>query len=213
MPTSYAQSVSPVLEVILQLRPASVLDIGIGSGKYGVLCREYCDQWVGGTLERRTRIDGVEAHERYIGAQHRAVYDDIIVGDARNVVPTLNRNYDLALLIDVFEHLTPADGRTLLDALRPKAQSILVSVPVSYWAQGAEHGNEFERHLAHYDPAGLRALGLGQVWRVYGSWIALSSPRRVRLRPLLLRYALDALLPAGLIAAWRRLRHGERTSQ
>jgi hypothetical protein len=173
-----------------------VLDIGVGSGKYGVLCREYLDQWVGGSLERRCRIDGVEAHEPYLGPLHRAVYDELIIGDAREVVPKLDGHWDLAMMIDVFEHLTPDDGRALVEALAQKATSVLVSVPYRDIEQGATHENEFERHRAHYDAAKLHAIGFTQVWRIYESWLAIRSPQRVRLKAMMVRYALSALLPA-----------------
>src|SRR5947207_3113229 len=114
MPTSYPRSISPILEIVLQLRPDSVLDIGTGSGKYGVLLREYLDQWLAGSLQRRARIDGIEAHPAYVGALHRAVYDEVLVGDAVEIVRGLDRRYDLALLVDVFEHLEPARGQRLL---------------------------------------------------------------------------------------------------
>lgn len=205
MPTSYARSISPILEIVLQLRPASVLDVGTGSGKFGALCREYLDQWLGGSLQRRARIDGIEAHAPYVTALHRAVYDEVVIGDAAEVVRRLGRRYDLALLIDVFEHLEPARGRRLLADLAPNAASVLVSVPVSFWPQGADFGNEFERHRAHYSPRLLRELGFRQVWRVHGSYLALRSVTPVRLRGLFLRYALDGLPPVWLHELWRRL--------
>lgn len=204
-PTSYPQAISPILEILLQLEPKSVLDIGMGSGKYGVLCRECLDVWLGETLERRARIDGIEGHAPYVTDLHRAVYDEILIGDALELVPHLTRRYDVALLIDVFEHIERAAGARLLDAVRRVSSSVLVSVPVHYWPQGADFGNELERHRAHYTPRDLRGLGFRQVWRVYGSYLALCSARAVRLRPLLLRYALDGLPPVGLVAMWRRV--------
>lgn len=204
MPTSYAQTISPLMEIVLQLRPASVLDVGMGSGKYGVLCREYCDQWLHGKLERRTRIDGIEGHPAYVGDLHRAVYDRILLGDARELIPALEHQYDLVLMIDMFEHLTPEDGRAMLAAPALEAASVLVSVPAGRLEQGAVYGNEFERHRAHYSRASLNALGFTQVWRVRDSWVALRCPRRVVLRRLLLRYAFDGLYFPHLIAALRR---------
>ena len=41
MPTSNHGAISLVLEVLVRLRPQSILDVGTGRGKYGVLCREY----------------------------------------------------------------------------------------------------------------------------------------------------------------------------
>jgi 16S rRNA G1207 methylase RsmC len=41
MPTSNYEAISKILGEILVLDPRSVLDVGPGKGKYGVLCREY----------------------------------------------------------------------------------------------------------------------------------------------------------------------------
>ena len=35
------------MDIIIALKPFSVLDIGSGFGKYGVLCREYLELWDG----------------------------------------------------------------------------------------------------------------------------------------------------------------------
>ena len=57
--TSNPMQISFVLDAILQLNPSSVLDIGCGSGKYGVLLREYLP---------KARIDGIEG---FASLRHR----------------------------------------------------------------------------------------------------------------------------------------------
>ena len=54
--------ISYVLDAILQLNPQSVLDIGCGSDKYGVLTREYL---------RKARINGIEGFVQYVTDAHR----------------------------------------------------------------------------------------------------------------------------------------------
>ena len=94
--TSNAMQISFVLEVIRQLNPGSVLDIGCGSGKYGVLTREYLPD---------ARIDGIEGFTAYITDIHRVVYDNVYEVNAMEFVPKLDHGYDLAMMIDMFEHL------------------------------------------------------------------------------------------------------------
>jgi len=93
MPTSAPHNISRVLDIVLSLRPRSVLDIGVGTGKYGFLLREYLDMWVYGDgstwpPRRVARIDGIEGCEKYIGEVQRSVYDHIYVGNALDILPS-----------------------------------------------------------------------------------------------------------------------------
>lgn len=144
MPTSNPASIPTIVSVIYNLAPASVLDVGVGNGKYGFLLREYLELW--GDDHSHRRIDGIEAHEPYIGAVQRAVYDDIYIGDALTVLPTLNQHYDVALAADILEHFTEADGKRLLYLLAQHATYIVIATPDHEAPQGACFGNEYERH-------------------------------------------------------------------
>ncbi|HEY3216311.1 MAG TPA: class I SAM-dependent methyltransferase [Candidatus Eisenbacteria bacterium] len=94
MPTSEHWQIPQVLDVLASERPARVLDVGAGYGKYGCLAREYASP---------TRVDGVDA-----AAPRFPVYDHFYLGDLRElsrVLPPDAPRYDLALLVDVIEHL------------------------------------------------------------------------------------------------------------
>lgn len=43
MPTSYPEAISSILELVRREEPRSILDLGVGFGKYGMLCREMLD--------------------------------------------------------------------------------------------------------------------------------------------------------------------------
>ncbi|MGD1018508.1 MAG: class I SAM-dependent methyltransferase [Verrucomicrobiia bacterium] len=184
--TSNPMQISFVLDVILQLRPDSVLDIGCGSGKYGLLIRE----------NRRTaRIDAIEGFAPYVTDVHKTVYDHVEVGNAMSVVPGLEQVYDVAMMIDMFEHLTLEDGRTLLHELEKHSRHILISVPTWHPEQDAYDGNVLQEHHAQYDVTKLRALGFRQIWRVSGSYIALRGPTKVNLKRKVLKCATACLIP------------------
>ena len=183
--TSNPMQISFVLDVILQLEPRSVLDIGCGSGKYGVLAREYLP---------KAQIDGIEGFAPYVTNVHRVVYDHIYEANALEVVPTLN-HYDLTMMIDMFEHLTFEDGAKLLDNLSKRSRHILVSVPVWHPEQDAMHGNVLQEHHAQYDVPKLRELGFSQIWRVSGNYIALRSATRVNLKLKVVKCAATCVLP------------------
>ena len=90
----------------------------------------------------------------------------------------MKHGYDLAIMIDVFEHFTLSDGTHLLTLLKTRAQSVLVSVPVWHPVQEAIHGNTLQEHCAQYDAKMLRRLGFNQILRVSGNYIALKVIER-----------------------------------
>ena len=65
VPSSDFNQIGPIVELIVLANPQSVLDVGCGFGKYGVLAREYLELWDGrqryGDWTRR--IDAIEAFE------------------------------------------------------------------------------------------------------------------------------------------------------
>ena len=147
MPTSHYAQIGKIVEVMFLLRPQSVLDIGMGYGKYGVLAREFLELWLEYKPyeERKIKIDGIEAFPEYVNAGHRYYYDEIYIGNALDKVPALGQ-YDLILIIDVLEHFTEKDGLELLKQCVAKGKHILVSTPLDIGEQGAVYGNEFECH-------------------------------------------------------------------
>jgi hypothetical protein len=160
VPSSFPDALSPVATWVQALRPATVLDVGIGFGKYGLLFREYLD--VSPRSERgerydapstTVRIDGVEAYEPYVGPLQRAIYDHIFVGDALTVLPSLGP-YDLVFAADVLEHFTRDDGeRFLATAAAKAALGVLVVTPALDLEQDDVFGNPFERHRSFWTPA------------------------------------------------------------
>jgi len=157
MPSSDYHSNPKVLSVVEQLRPHSILDIGVGTGRYGFLFREILD-WNYARFRRddwRTTIDGVEVDKAYISDIHRLVYSSILLGDFLKV--EIGCVYDVAFLGDVLEHW--AEGAWQEALLKARAHSIytLVVCPnhEGSMAQGSWNGHEHERHLSLLSPERL----------------------------------------------------------
>src|SRR4051794_36750719 len=111
--TSFYSSLTDVMTLIMALDPApqTILDVGIGRGKYGLLCREYLTYWDRPGRRPIERIDGIEPHVAGVNELQKNIYDEIYPGDARTIVPSLADDaYDLALCIDMIEHLDKNDG-------------------------------------------------------------------------------------------------------
>lgn len=149
------------MDAVILLNPQSVLDIGVGFGKYGVLCREYLELWDGREdYHHFTRqIDGIEAFEDYLTPLHRYIYNQVHIGEAQSVIKTLDTNYDLVLLIDVLEHLSESQGRALMKYILAHHRGVLISTPKHMHQQGTSFQNPFETHIAEWSLKKLRDLG------------------------------------------------------
>lgn len=159
MPTSDPCSITPIIAEIFCLSPKSVLDLGIGCGKYGMLCREYPDGW----YERfrkdqwQVRIVGVEGFLDYRNPAWD-FYDEIRIEDFSKGYESYT-GFDLVLMLDSLEHIDKQGGLKLLATLRKNNKAVIVCVPESSHPQGAVCGNEFERHRATWTAKELSALG------------------------------------------------------
>ena len=160
MPTSDIANVPPVIKEAVRLRPRSVLDLGVGFGKYGVLLREKLDIEPGRVKPEHwsVTIDGVEAFERYRNPIYGFVYNRLAFEDFSQD-PDKYRAYDLVLLIDSLEHLDKQVGRRVLGRLRSNNRHLIVSCPNFDCPQGAVNGNEYERHRARWYPREFVAFG------------------------------------------------------
>lgn len=150
MPVSTPIHLPHCISLIVGLQPRSVLDIGLGFGTWGFLCRTHLDVFPGRVQPKDwiTRIDGVELFEPYIQAHQRALYDTIHIADVREAARNIGR-YDLIIAGDVIEHLDKDDAEEVLDLLYEKAdRALLVNIPIGAegWEHGENHGNPGELH-------------------------------------------------------------------
>jgi len=152
MPSSVVSQISTIMQIVMASRPRSVLDIGVGFGKYGFLCREYLELWDGREKygQWQHRIDGIEAFAEYVLPLHNMIYDNLYVGDARDILPKLTTKYGLILLIDVIEHFTLEEGQKLLDICQQMSDACLVSTPLACSDQGEAFGNPYETHRSQW---------------------------------------------------------------
>jgi len=150
MPSSYHAFINEVLDLYLEKNNKTVLDIGIGFGKWGHLFREYGDVFQGRLTPREwvTEIHGVEIFEKYITQLHRYVYDVIMVGSIAKIAGALP-DYDFVFAGDVIEHMEKDVALYVLEQLKRKCRRVVISIPLGLeWNQGEVFGNEAERHLS-----------------------------------------------------------------
>lgn len=166
MPTSNWNSISPILELIMDIepRPRRVLDVGLGYGKYGMLCREYLTYWddhlAVASSKRQLLIDGIEAFPEYIGELQRAIYDHIYIGEANQVLRDIADNsYDLLLAIDILEHMDEVVGAGFIQQCQRISSVCIISTPVLFAPQEGKWGNPYEEHQAAWNESALKRSG------------------------------------------------------
>ena len=161
MPVSDQANITPIMLEVARLRPKKILDLGVGWGKYGLLCREMLDIEAGNLDKKswQTGIIGYEGFEAYRNPIHDYAYDAVYYMDFMKALPFLG--YDLVLMIDSLEHISKVEGYKLLDQLLSRNKNVIVSCPTgaSYLEQGAVYGNEFERHRAHWTTEDFEVRG------------------------------------------------------
>ncbi|MFY9799465.1 MAG: methyltransferase domain-containing protein [Candidatus Nitrosopolaris sp.] len=152
MPSSPYKHISKIMDIIYKLSPNSILDVGAGFGKYGLLCREYLELWDGRQKyhEFIRRIDGVEVYGKYITPVHQFVYNNIYSEDITVLIDKIDFRYDLVLLIDVLEHFDKPTGQSLLEKLLRQNKGVLISTPKNPSAQTDVFENIYETHRAKW---------------------------------------------------------------
>lgn len=151
MPSSSPKIITPIVEKILKVRPATILDIGFGYGKWGYLSREYLESWQGRIEKRewKIKITGIDAYKPLSKLGWINIfYDKIITKDALEAIKELG-NYDLVIATDVLEHLEKNRSIELFNECYKRANKcFIVSIPIgeSWLNNYVPYGNEYDKH-------------------------------------------------------------------
>ena len=154
MPSSDPTTIPKVLQLIKVLSPSSILDIGAGNGRNGLLFREILDHNYGRlSPPYQVVIDAIEVESRYITPVHEWIYDNIYTENWLEFEPKMR--YDLVFMGDVLEHFKEWQ-RALMKARRIANTTIVVA---PNWKgsgiQGEWGGNKYESHEVELSPAML----------------------------------------------------------
>jgi peptidylprolyl isomerase len=158
VPCSRPSALAHICNRIIEKNPTSVLDIGIGFGKFGFLAREYTDVRLGRYFHWQTRIDGIEIFEKYVTPLQQQIYDNIYIGNAVDILPTLS-NYDMIICSDMLEHVNENEGVYLLDAIEKKSRFAMIATPIRVLQQEAIYNNEYEKHISAWSKETLSKWG------------------------------------------------------
>lgn len=146
MPVSDIGSLPGIMQEVALLNPAGIIELGVGFGKIGVLCREVLEAVHGRCHEDtwQSKVIGIEGFESYRNPCWN-VYTDVLIKDFRKDYEEI-KGWDLVMMIDSLEHCEKAEAKVILATLVKNNRHIIVSVPIGNCPQGAEFGNDFECH-------------------------------------------------------------------
>lgn len=149
MPTSSPVVITEVVNLVAQTEHRSVLDVGPGYGKYGLLLREYLN-------DKPQRLDAIEAHRPYVEQFHwlHSIYDDVMVADVLDQDSTFFDLYDLVLMADVLEHL-PRDAA--IELLYRIPGRVVISTPHDFFHNG-DGLPDTEAHVSHWPQAEIESV-------------------------------------------------------
>jgi SAM-dependent methyltransferase len=164
MPSSTWVHTSTVQDIFWKYQPKSVLDIGVGAGRWGFLLREQMETFRGrfNKKEWLTKVVGVEIWPKYLREYHRYLYDQIFIGDIRDFVKKNKEPFDLIVAGDVIEHLEKESALATIESLRAITNKCLVlCVPLgSGYPQGEVQGNKAEAHLSTWEEKDFEPFGV-----------------------------------------------------
>lgn len=117
----------------------TVLDVGPGHGKYGVLITEY--------LDPTPTVDAVEAWLPYIHQFRLAgIYRHVYASDVLDLPPATLNAYDCLFLGDVLEHL---DKQAALDLIARTTTHLVIVTPEHFFHNG-DNLPWTETHRSHW---------------------------------------------------------------
>jgi len=160
MPISGWDPIFSVMKTIEGINPKSVLDVGVGTGQWGFLVRNYHDMRYGNFQRNqwKLRLNGIEVCSRYENPAWK-LYDTVRIGEASLAIDDLigmNIKYDVSLMIEVLEHFKKDKGIEVLNNLAKISKHLIFSY--ANMEQGPAHGNEFEVHRSTWTDEEIKAI-------------------------------------------------------
>ena len=140
---SYTTFDDLTLHLLQQIRPAKVLDIGAGEGKYGKLIRE---------AGLDCHLTAVEFEPERRAELLALGYNEVRSLAALDLMKNPSETFEVIILGDVIEHMRKSEGQDLLEYLNYRATYILVITPE---AMPMSSPNFYEGHNSLWRPPSM----------------------------------------------------------
>lgn len=160
MGTSNWQQIPFCIEAMMDVSPMRVLDVGIGFGRWGMLVREFCEEWKGRTHREnwQVHLEGIEIFPKNVEEYHHLFYDWVHVGDAAPLVEGMSGGWHLVILGDVLQLWPKTDAERVLNRSLEISDYVLVNAPIGDgWKRSGMYGNPHEEHQSFWQLADFLA--------------------------------------------------------
>ena len=171
MASSFASQIPVVIHVIQNLHPQSVLDVGKGFGKYGMLIHEY----LGVSSEKaplpgkkireqsKVRIKAIDINPDYNFPHLEQFYESV---DNVDILERFSQysGSDLVLMCDIIEHLPKPQATKILEHFLKGRSRILVATPNVFFDQNL-YASEAEHHVSFWRLSDFQKLGCHVDWQ------------------------------------------------
>lgn len=129
---------------------ASIVDVGCGDGETIRLLDP----------EGLFRSTGLDIFRPYLErCRARGSHTFLVLGDVRSL-PFVDRACDVAVCLEVCEHLDRDDAISLVQELeRVARRMVVISTPVGRYDQGSRDGNPHWAHRSQWEPRDFVAMG------------------------------------------------------
>ncbi len=178
MPTSQPRTLTPIHTIIQAINPETVIDLGVGHGKTGVLVREYLDimRLRYKRTDWKTKIYGLEIYSEYQNQLWDYAYNKVFIGDALKTMPNLP-SAQLILALDIWEHFTHDYAMDLLETCLNHGTFLLICTPKKPLSQGTVLGNKHEMHISKWSPHNFKHIKYRFTTSTSDDWIILLSKK------------------------------------
>lgn len=117
---SYTTFDDLTLHLLQQIKPAKILDIGAGEGKYGKLVR---------AAGMDCHLTAIEFEPERRAELLALGYNEVRSQSALDLMKNPAETFDVVILGDVIEHMRKSEGQDLLEYLNYRATYILIVTP------------------------------------------------------------------------------------
>ena len=176
LPLGMGRAQANALSSKLDRSAQSCLDVGCGRGPFKVIQDFYSV--------------GCDIHQSYlIKAGEKGYYDNLVRCDVRQL-PFKPKSFDIAICVEVIEHLDKAGGMELLRQMEAIAsRQVIITTPWGYCPVKEREDNPYLFHLSGWLPQEFQEMGY-KTYPFYYSRYPLGS----EIHQNLVRYVLTLLL-------------------
>jgi hypothetical protein len=187
--SSFVDQVPIIVFLLLKLNPKTVLDVGKGFGKYGLLLHEYVgidstkrpDPSKTLSEQSRVTVDAVEVNQNYLWPHISQFYRHVYVGRVQDLCNSLP-SYDVVLMADVIEHIEKAAARQVVEYFLAQGSTVVVSTPRHFFQQDLYESPD-EHHVSFWTLGDFQGPDRSVLHQNVGSGV-IYVIRRGRMEPI-----------------------------